>query len=181
MCGSWGIALVFGGYWAFGLASLKHVFDCIKRIGVKCARPRVDGVKVIFMLLSQTGQLGEELASQYVESVLGWKVIARCARFRVGEIDIVATGGDPILHFIEVKFRNTSTFGDVVESITYKKIERLKRAISEWRREKGDYRSGEIVFIGIQRAGRTGSCARAQGLGCDSFGDGFEVRVERIE
>jgi putative endonuclease len=144
----------------------------------------VDGVKVIFMLLSQTGQLGKELASQYMESVLGWRVIARCARFRVGEIDIVATGGEPVLHFIEVKFRNTSTFGDVSESITYQKVQRLKRAISEWRREKGDYRSGEMVFIGIQRAGPDGGscgCARAQGQSCDSFGDGFEVRVERIE
>lgn len=66
------------------------------------------------------GQLGEELASKFLEKK-GYKIIDRNFKKRYGEIDIIAIDSsekEKILVFIEVKTRTSSDFGSPLEAIT---------------------------------------------------------------
>jgi len=47
------------------------------------------------------GRLGEQLAAEHVER-LGWRVVARNFRTRLGELDLIAADAD-VLVFVEVK------------------------------------------------------------------------------
>ncbi len=75
------------------------------------------------------GNWGEEQASKYIQS-LGYEVIERNFRNRLGEIDIVAKDGATIC-FIEVKTRYSLSKGKPFESVTYVKQGKLiKLALS---------------------------------------------------
>ena len=75
------------------------------------------------------GRLGEELATEHLES-LGWQIVARNWRTRRGEIDIVARDGDWLV-FVEVRTRRASRtggppfLGRPEDSVTPKKQLRL--------------------------------------------------------
>ncbi|MFA6023953.1 MAG: YraN family protein [Candidatus Gracilibacteria bacterium] len=90
----------------------------------------------------------EERAARYLETVRGWRLLEKNVRFREGEIDLImeASGG---LRFVEVKARRNEKFGGVVESVTTRKIQRLRKAIYRWRERSGDCRFGQIYFVGI--------------------------------
>jgi len=77
----------------------------------------------------QTGLDGEELAAGHLES-LGYEIIARRYRVRVGEIDLVARR-QGLLVFIEVKTRRQTRFGAPAESVHRQKQMRITRA-AEW-------------------------------------------------
>ena len=99
-----------------------------------------------------TIELGKEmevLAAKYLETVRGWRVLARRVRFREGEIDLIMETPSGELRFVEVKGRRSKLFGDVRESVTAKKVQRLRRAIGRWRAESKDRRPGQLFFVGI--------------------------------
>ncbi|MCL1906421.1 MAG: YraN family protein [Propionibacteriaceae bacterium] len=81
------------------------------------------------------GQIGEDLAASYLES-LGWKILERNWRCgRAGEIDIVAV--EPsyrrgALVFCEVKAKSGHGFGEPLEAITREKLKRLHRLACLW-------------------------------------------------
>jgi len=75
---------------------------------------------------SDTGKLGEELARNYLKKK-GYRVIETNYRTRFGEIDIVATH-NKMLVFVEVRTKNSTTFGTPEESITAKKARHLRAA-----------------------------------------------------
>lgn len=110
---------------------------------------------MFFMDSSQLGHFGEELASQYLECVKGWRIIGKRVRFYRGEIDLIAEdfgeglGGQVELRFVEVKCRRSTKFGGVVEGLTAQKLTRIWRAICEWRKTSGDFRSGKVWFVGV--------------------------------
>ncbi|MFA4815254.1 MAG: YraN family protein [Candidatus Gracilibacteria bacterium] len=101
------------------------------------------------MSIYDFGNEMEEKAAQYLEAVKEWRVIARRVRFREGEIDLIAETPEKELRFVEVKGRRNEKFGGVVESVTTRKIQRLRRAIYRWRDRSGDHRFGQIYFVGI--------------------------------
>jgi len=72
------------------------------------------------------GDFGEDLAVRHLED-MGFRIIGRNVRYRVGEIDIVAMRGDE-LHFVEVKTRISDACGDPIESVTRTKMQRIRRA-----------------------------------------------------
>ena len=72
------------------------------------------------------GDFGEGLASRHLEG-MGFRILGRNIRYKVGEIDIVASKKGE-LHFIEVKTRTSIAFGDPLESVTEAKKRRLRRA-----------------------------------------------------
>jgi len=72
----------------------------------------------------EQGSRAEEVAATYLESI-GYKVLEKNVHMRVGEIDIVAMK-DGELVFVEVR---SSSSSDPLESITARKLERLKKAI----------------------------------------------------
>lgn len=75
------------------------------------------------------GNAGEQLALEHYLR-LGYELLARNARTRAGELDLVVADHDSIV-FVEVK---TSLAGrlDPVDSITPRKVARLRRVAAQW-------------------------------------------------
>ncbi len=77
-----------------------------------------------------TGDKGEELAAAHLES-LGYTIIERNWRFRIWEVDIIASKGN-MLHFFEIKTRKSLRFGNPEGSISRKKMQNLRNAAEEY-------------------------------------------------
>ena len=95
------------------------------------------------------GNLGENLAAQYLEN-LGYKILERNWRYsRDGEIDIIALYKDCLV-FVEVKTRKTIAFGHPFEAITPKKVSQVQsiaRAYMAQSKEK--YKTCRIDGISV--------------------------------
>lgn len=72
------------------------------------------------------GLQGEQLAARYLRK-LGYRILARGHRQRLGEIDLVALDGK-VLVFVEVKTWRSDRDGDPSEAVDSRKQERLTRA-----------------------------------------------------
>ena len=90
-----------------------------------------------------TGNKGEDIAVSYLQKK-GFAVLVKNWRYRHWEVDIIA-GKDDMLHFIEVKTRNSLRYGYPEESITREKMNHLKHASTvfhsqhpEWKRIQFD-------------------------------------------
>lgn len=76
----------------------------------------------------ETGDRCEEAAARYLER-LGWKILARNVRWRVGELDIVADDGTQLV-FVEVRSRRRQVVSrpeDTVRSLKQSRLERAAR------------------------------------------------------
>lgn len=73
----------------------------------------------------EIGRLGERLAARYLDSI-GYRVLQRNFRCPLGEIDIIAQDGETLV-FVEVRTRTGDTYGTALESLTFEKLDRLKR------------------------------------------------------
>ena len=71
------------------------------------------------------GKTGEDLACRELER-RGYSIIARRHRRRSGELDVIARDG-PTLVFIEVKARDSRSFGDAAEAVIARKRRRIVR------------------------------------------------------
>ena len=71
------------------------------------------------------GNRGEEVAAGFLRQ-LGWKIIERNNRCRMGEMDIVATDDQGVLVFVEVRTRSGSSHGLPEESVLFGKQKRLR-------------------------------------------------------
>jgi len=71
------------------------------------------------------GFLGESIATSYLTN-LGFLILARNFRTKIGELDIVAEKNNT-LFFCEVKTRVGDLHGKPFEAVTYRKIEHIKR------------------------------------------------------
>src|ERR1043165_1716689 len=78
----------------------------------------------------QLGKFGEDLAARYYEEN-GYTLIARNARTKHGEIDIVCSKKN-CLYSIEVKTRRGIAYGYPEEAITPKKHERMLECAWEY-------------------------------------------------
>ncbi len=80
---------------------------------------------------SQLGQLGEDLACEYLVNK-GYKIIDRNVRQKWGELDIIAKAPDKTLVFVEVKcMAETGPNGLRPEDqLTQAKLHKLKRTAS---------------------------------------------------
>jgi putative endonuclease len=98
------------------------------------------------------GVWGEGLAARFLAS-RGMQVLERNWRCEHGEIDLVALDGDCLV-VCEVKTRRSTTFGDPVEAVTWRKAARLRRLASAWlaSHEVG-CSSVRIDVVGILRPG----------------------------
>lgn len=90
-----------------------------------------------------TGNKGETLATDYLLQK-GYSLLHRNWRHKHWEIDIIVSK-DNRLHFIEVKTRNSGLYGKPEESITWYKMNYLKKAANmylylhpEWTRIQFD-------------------------------------------
>ncbi len=71
------------------------------------------------------GRRGEAFAVQYLRG-LGYRIIRKNFRLKVGEIDIIASEGDYVV-FVEVKTRSSLKFGHPSEAVTYRKQQQIIR------------------------------------------------------
>jgi putative endonuclease len=102
------------------------------------------------------GEWAEGEAARFFMLSRGWQLLARRARYREGEIDLIFEC-EKGLRFVEVKARRGRKFGFVVEALTTRKVRRLKRAVYLWREETQDFRPGEMWFCGMT-VGRDEEC-----------------------
>ncbi len=80
----------------------------------------------------QLGSFGERVARQHLEAN-GYRVLDTNFRVRDGEIDIVAQMDDDVV-FVEVKTRRGDSMGSAVESIDWRKAQRLLAAAAAYER-----------------------------------------------
>ncbi|HEY9899182.1 MAG TPA: YraN family protein [Pantanalinema sp.] len=71
------------------------------------------------------GRKGEALAASHLERA-GYAIVARNARTRWGELDLVARDG-ALWVFVEVKTRRGDRFGQGAEAVTYAKQQKIIR------------------------------------------------------
>jgi putative endonuclease len=71
------------------------------------------------------GQRGERAAERYLRR-LGYRIVARRDRGRLGELDLVAVDGRTVV-FVEVKTRRTHQAGHPAEAVDLDKQRRLTR------------------------------------------------------
>jgi putative endonuclease len=76
------------------------------------------------------GKASEEIAARFLYR-RGLKIIKRNFSCRAGEIDIIAKDGN-IFVFIEVRSARDSSFHNPLDSITFKKIMRLRSLAQIW-------------------------------------------------
>ena len=76
------------------------------------------------------GQYGEDLAARYLADN-GFAILERNWRCEQGEIDIVARE-DRALVICEVKTRRGLNYGSPLESITYRKLTKLRQLAGRW-------------------------------------------------
>jgi len=82
---------------------------------------------------NQSGQLGEQLAAEYLKQN-GWEILAMNYRHKRAEIDIVASK-EKILLFVEVKTRSNMSFGQPEDFVDARKAELIISAADHFIRE----------------------------------------------
>jgi putative endonuclease len=99
------------------------------------------------------GRKGEDLAASHLRN-LGWEVLERNYRTKLGEIDLVCRDHDSIV-FVEVKTRASADFARPDESVTQRKQAKLRRLVEEYlvahRLEASDVR---FDVLGVTLSGR---------------------------
>lgn len=98
----------------------------------RSALPTNDGLVSATDALSPAslGERGELIAMQYLESI-GCEVLARNWRCVHGELDLVVREGGTVVA-VEVKTRRGLGFGHPLESITARKVARLRVLLTCW-------------------------------------------------
>ena len=76
------------------------------------------------------GKNGEDLACAELRR-LGYAILARRYRTRVGELDIVARDGETLV-FVEVKARRSDEFGAPEEAVTWRKRRKLQAMATDF-------------------------------------------------
>lgn len=95
------------------------------------------------------GKIGEEIAEKYLKGN-GYKIIEKNFRTRFGEIDIICEKNLNLI-FIEVRTKRESSFILPEESLTKKKIEKLKKVALEFISSQcKKYKEIKFEFIGIE-------------------------------
>lgn len=97
---------------------------------------------------------------------LGYAILERNVRFRVGEIDIVAREGEQVV-FVEVKTRRSGRFGLPEEAITGIRYQHIALAAATYLSERGwDCAEHRIDVVGIEvdANGRVRRCNVIQGV-----------------
>lgn len=74
----------------------------------------------------ELGMAGEAMAAEYLQQN-GYRILCRNYWCKIGEIDLIAQKNDTV-HFVEVKTRSNECYGRPAESITWRKMERMKAA-----------------------------------------------------
>lgn len=83
------------------------------------------------------GQKGEQMAEDFLEQK-GYEIISRNVRTRRGEIDLIAMDGSTLV-FVEVRTRASHAFGTALESVTWRKRQKLRELAMEYLQSREGY------------------------------------------
>jgi putative endonuclease len=101
------------------------------------------------------GRQGEDAAAKYLEEA-GFVILGRNWRCAEGELDIVAAERRALV-VCEVKTRSGPRYGTPLESITRRKMSRLRRLAARWASAHGMvFDAIRIDAIGLTADGRGG-------------------------
>jgi putative endonuclease len=78
----------------------------------------------------RAGDAAEDAAAKYLAAA-GCRIVARNARYRDGEVDLIARERD-VLVFVEVRMRVSLRFGGAAVSVNTLKQKRIARAAQHW-------------------------------------------------
>ena len=80
------------------------------------------------------GKEGEKIAEEFLKKK-GYFLLERNYRVKGGEIDLLMKSGSKIVA-VEVKLRTTKKFGEPYESVTNRKLKRIKLALITYLRKR---------------------------------------------
>ncbi len=92
------------------------------------------------------GQIAEDAVAKYLQQQ-GYKIIDRNWKTKFCEVDIIAQK-EHVVHFVEVKYRGSSTQGDGFDYITPKKLKQMEFASRVW--VSANNYDGEFVLSAAQ-------------------------------
>lgn len=99
-----------------------------------------------------TGAEGEALAVRYLQK-LGFYIIQRNYRTRIGEIDVIAREGETLV-FVEVKTRTGLNFGPPQAAVDYRKRSKITRvALVYLSAKKETSASCRFDVVAVQKQG----------------------------
>lgn len=118
----------------------------------------------------RTGSLAEEAAARYLER-RGWRILARNARRKTGEIDLVAIDPDGVLVFVEVRarrsYRGEPGAARAVASVDRRKQSRVIRAaaalLPRWPELAGRPARFDVVAVEPDAAGNPAALRHVAG------------------
>lgn len=134
------------------------------------------------------GTRGERLAEAYLDRA-GYRVVARNARTRSGEIDLIAAGGGCIV-FCEVRSRigtercEPRGAGGPLESIGPGKRRRLRRLAREWLAARAEERGRAArtpADLGLGAVPWDAESLRFDAIGVILAPDGTLISLEHVE
>lgn len=99
----------------------------------------------------QLGMNGELLAASWLQDK-GFAILHRNWRYSYYEVDIIAEKGG-ILHFIEIKTRRNTKFGEPEESVSKKKIQHLMTAGEEYQYQYPGWKRVQYDVLAIKITG----------------------------
>ncbi len=77
------------------------------------------------------GHIGENIAGDFLHDN-GFDILHRNWHCRWGEIDIIAQSPDGAIVFVEVKSARSNKFGDPVEWVTRRKVEKIVKSANQF-------------------------------------------------
>jgi putative endonuclease len=93
------------------------------------------GQSTVLRTKRATGQQYEAAAEKYLSSC-GLSLIERNFLAKGGEIDLIMRDGNAIV-FVEVRYRNSQTYGHAAETVTRSKINKLIKTANVWLMKNG--------------------------------------------
>lgn len=95
------------------------------------------------------GNRGEDLAAVFLMSK-GFTITGRNWSCPLGEIDVICEQ-DGITHFVEVKTRKTTEYGNPEEAVTPTKLRRLRRTVELYVRSRSvrDYQIDVLAILAV--------------------------------
>lgn len=103
------------------------------------------------MSTTSIGRQAETGAAEHFKR-LGYKLVDQNWRTKFCEIDLIMTK-DRVVYFIEVKYRNSDSFGSGLEYITPKKLKQMKFAAQMWMSSNNYCENAVLAAVELNSSG----------------------------
>jgi putative endonuclease len=98
-------------------------------------------------MFNKLGISGEKKAEDYLKS-MGYNILTKNYKCKIGEIDLIAEKNG-IITFVEVKTRSNEKFGMGFESVTKRKIDKIRKVATIYLLQKNLQKEVRFDVISI--------------------------------